>query len=238
MDILTIDCKRINSDNLFIKNNSVIFDKESAKKYFKNIPKVSAVTFLANSNFTYDKIINFDNLLAQESVDFVFETIVKKYGYNIWLLIADGSWQSNTRIVQYKKLWKRCPENWHVFTFENRSNEIIIKNNDQIKYAGILGVEKDDFLKSISIVRENSACALFASHTSSVDSIDINKLFEKAFPNVNESHINWLSFSLYLCDKNEIAIRLAGSLDEREASIDFILATSFYETITQRGKLG
>ncbi len=223
--IMTIKFSKIISSDLSLANDSFNFNQpEHILKMTKLSQKLSALTLLSEEfDLPRDmRLLDEHNL---EKANGILQAKVLK-GWSIYLFITNSGWQRASKIISYKKLWKTVPSNWNIDSFVCRSNEITFFNENDIRFAGLLKVDFNSLLKAIEIVRDDFSCALcLSSKEDFMSDRNITKLYKAAFPLIKgreQEQIDWESLLLHLALKNDLAIRVSGSYDERCAALNFI----------------
>jgi hypothetical protein len=221
---MTINVTTIVSPDLFVTNDSVMFDRQRALQYSPTIPQLGAITFVASKSHACNSIEELVVACAKKATSFVWNALDKEY--RTWLFVSDGPWRPATRIARHQRLWKRHRELLDCSGVLRVGQDVEIESTGLIRYAGLLEISGDAFVQAVQLARTNSACAIICSKRPNVDSeASVQSIFFSAFPEVEGSpqvSINWMPLALYLCPQMDIVIRVNGLYDDREAAVDVI----------------
>lgn len=80
---------------------------------------------------------------------------IKKPSFEVWLLIGTSSWQPNTRIVRYNKLWGALmARGFKLPTWKESMKEVIIESDKKLKIFGmarLVDFNIEDIVKILSM---------------------------------------------------------------------------------------
>lgn len=86
-------------------------------------------SILSIGSFRYDALLSV--------FQFVHNVIIKRLpGYNIWLLIGDSTWQPDTRIIRYYRLWGGLKARGVEILPASRSHEVLHESEGKLKFFG------------------------------------------------------------------------------------------------------
>ena len=232
-DIMTTDTNvsQFITYNLFNISDSA-FHRLDASKYIKNAKEINAITIVSRKTAVTDDL----SFLAQACSKHI-NPFFEKHGLTdhvLWLFAVHGPWQPKTRIIKYKKLWKSNPQFKPFVHLAKKSDEIEIESDKGLRYAGMVKLKNDSLSQAVELLRNDSACCIIASDRPEISSSNsINDLISLAFPNdkhgFKSTSINWLNLAAYLCSKRDFVIRVFGSFDDRDATIDIMFKKWLFE---------
>jgi hypothetical protein len=222
---MTTDVIRVSSPDLFAPNESLLLDIERARRLTRSVPPIAAVSYVVKKSSPFENLSTLMDACAQCVANVIYDNTGLD-GYRVGLLVANGTWQPPSRLVKYKKLWKKRSEIVEAIRPSTINDEVMFERDNEIRYAGLLVVKRDRFAHAAQIVREIGACALLASKRDDFGtSEDITALFSAVFPpvhGVNDTSVDWLSLSLRSCPLGDIVVRASGLFDDPDAAIDLI----------------
>ncbi len=218
--------KKLLAPDVFAENECVVFDRARASKMTSLVPDIAAMCIVTTELQLPREMELLDKANADYVAPLLFDNQLINDGYKIWLFASHGPWQPNSVMVNHNKLWKSFPSKWTLDNFL-LSREVMLESSEGIRFAGVAEVSKNSFLTPIQILRSESSCAIIASKRDYVDSErGVVHLFNSAFPTNNgvpQTRIDWLSLALDCCSLEDVVVRVSGSWDEREASLDLIM---------------
>lgn len=201
-------------ENIFLDKSWSLFNVKDAP--LNSI--IGAISFEKNINYK----INFDSLklnLFQES-NFVIDYL-NEHNYKYWLFITDTVWQDNSRIIQYKKLWKRFPTINKQFT--RKSSELKKVFDGKVKYSGMIEIDETNLLGALNILQMQQSSIMIASKNINFNKLEnIEFIFDSCLPNSeNEINYSFLVSSVCQNDNDEVVIR--SYVDDQFMTIDFFM---------------
>jgi hypothetical protein len=150
-----------------------------------------------------------------------------------WLLVGDDSWQPNTRIVKYNRLWRilakrvQLPEGL-------RSEEFMIQSEEGIKYFGFIECKDIESNTLIELLKTERSCTLLASM--GTDLSEQLKSIARTGWSRTTTFRPPLQILQMACQADLLVYQLVGDFDDREkgsaligkaSSIDMIFGTKF-----------
>lgn len=219
--------QKLIADNLFIKNDCLWFDRAKASLMFGAVPPpLAAVCIVSGEPELPREMELLDKACAQTAAPLLYANERLGENYNVWLLLAHGPWQANSVMVKHRKLWRSFPSAWQLDDF-HLCSEFMVASHKGVRFVSVAKVNQAGLFTASQMLRSESSGALILSQSNYCDSRDdVMRLFNSAFPGsdgVAQERIDWLNLSLACCPLNEIVIRVSGSWDEREASLDLIM---------------
>jgi hypothetical protein len=221
--IMTTNIRKIVSPDLFVENDSILFDRRRAAALVESVSPLGAIT-LVNSESASETLGMRAIACGRGAVSLV--SSVLGTDYRLWLFVADGPWKHASRITSHHKLWKNHRDLVEYDAVLKIGDEIEIVSDGLIRYAGLLEISCNSCDKAINSVRTNASFSMIFSKRPNVDSAQgVRSIFSSAFPKkdgVEQVAVDWLSLALGLCPQSDILIRVSGLFDDREAAVDVI----------------
>lgn len=219
MEIRTIVAPDLFSENEVLRFQSQRLQSESRK------PEIGAASIVVEEKKLPRDLKTLDKVCAENAIPLIFEnTFLTEYKF--WLFLAHEPWQPKSAMVRHKKLWKSLPTSWNLDCLQ-LFPEIMIESSEGLRYFGIAEVKKETFYNATQILRNTRAGAIVLSKRNYGKSeSEVIQLFDYAFPKKNElpqNAIDWQNLSIGCCPAHDIIVRVSGSWDEREVSLDLIM---------------
>ena len=212
--------------DLFVKNDCLSFDKAEALRLTGVATPLSAVCIVTAEPQLPRELELMDKACVEAAAPLLFDNERLSGNHKLWLFLAHGPWQANSVMVKHRKLWRSFPSAWELGDFQ-LCGEAMVQSRNGVRFAGVAGVSRQGLFTATQILRSTNSGALVLSERDYGESqADWMRLFDAAFPSadgVPREHVDWLSLSLACCPSNDIVIRVSGSWDEREASLDLIM---------------
>lgn len=212
--------------DVFVKNECLSFERTRAVQLVRTVPELAALCIISTELQLPRDMKLLDEACAVEAQPLLFSHPRRDQDYRLWLFAAHGPWQSKSVMVKHRKLWDSFPSAWSLADFR-LNDEIMIESDEGIRFAGVAEISPAGLFVATQILRQESACAMILSKRTDVHSEDgISDLFNSAFPlqhGTAQTQVDWLSLALHRCPLEDIVIRVGGSWDEREASLDLIM---------------
>jgi hypothetical protein len=218
------DIHKVLSPDLFVENESILFDRRQAAAFVEDIPLLGAVTLIAKDSESSEMLEGRAIACGNEAMSLVRS--VYNEDYRLWLFVADGAWKPASRIARHHKLWKFHRDLVQSASILKIGEQVPIESDGLIRYAGLLEISCRSCDKAINAVRTNPSFSMFFSKRQNVDSVEsVRSLFSLAFPKkdgIEQIAVDWLSLALGLCPQDDILLRVTGLFDDREAAVDLI----------------
>lgn len=221
---MAIDIKILVSNNLFENNDSILFHYGDAPGPKSRIPAMGAVTFLA-SRAGLQVIL--EDLVVHCGLECLGQfSRFSENQYRVWCFVADGAWQTPTRVTRYKKLWKYHRDLLQTPGINEVGEEFEFEDEKGTRYAGMVEVSGEALIKAIKLVRRHASCTIILSRRQEIAcEKEVRGIFQSAFregTTVPDGKINFLSLSIRLCTQGDASLRVWGFFDDLEASVDLI----------------
>ena len=221
---------RVIVHDVYRPNDVYNFDREKVLQYRRPV-RIGAISYVSRpTTWTTDvseDVARMDRACADYARPVIFGDWAVSQGLSVYLFCAHGPWQPKSVMVQHRRLWKDLSESWQLANFQ-LSSEVIIESDRGLRFAGIAKVGPDEFFTSTQILRSEPSNGLIISSRDIMTSeADIRRIFEAAFPisikEVRETRLELLNFVLTLCPLGDIVVRISGTWDEGETSIDMFM---------------
>ncbi len=230
-DIMTIRSRKIFSSNLFEENDSFILSDDSYSCAPELQGNISALTYISESVEGGVSTAELDEENAKVAKSDLVKSLFS--GYELYLFASDSIWQPATRITRHYGLWKRLKKLHKVLEAINDrdfSQEHVKEGSEGLQFSGIARLGIDNLDLGIALVRDNIGFQLYLSkHSLAFESERVGNYFEVAYLkelSFNGSPFNVDSFIAELISNNSALVRVAGSGELAECSIDIIASSS------------
>lgn len=221
---MVIEVRKHVSENLFVENESILFDYRRVAQQMSTIPSLGAVTFVAKRRDFSVSLRDLSIACGNEALSFVRRTL--RETWQAWLFVSDGPWQSATRIRKYRKLWKNYPDLIAGDANVHMNNEVAMEAEGKVRYAGMLEIVDENYERAIDFARLNPAVLImFSKHRDIDNEVFIEHVFRSAFPKskgIEETRVDWMTLAVALCPQEYLLMRVSGCFDDREAAVDLI----------------
>lgn len=220
---MTPEVSRIMSPDLYVDNESLVFDHDRAESLCRPAPPLAAVSFVATTEGLPERLPELARACGDEAASFVAALSSPRQG---WLFVADGPWREATSLVLHRRLWKNRVSLGESQVGGRRSEEVAIRNGRNVRYAGVVEVTPELMDQAVDIVRTDHACAIiFSSRVDMTDPANIETIFRTAFSSAGGGggmDVDWLALAVSLCPRGDVLLRVSGLFDDREAAVDLI----------------
>ena len=219
-----MNIRKIVATDLFSENEILQFQSQLLQQANKQ-PEIGAIGIVVEETKIPRDLKVLDKICAENAIPLIFDnTFLTEY--KLWLFLAHEPWQPNSAMVKHKKLWKSFPTSWNLDCLQ-LFPEKIIESFEGLRYFGVAEVKKETFYNATQILRNSRSGAIVLSKKNFGKlEFEITHLFEYAFPknnNLPQNAVDWQSLSIGCCPSRDIIVRVSGSWDEREVSIDLIM---------------
>lgn len=221
---MTTSVNRTTSPDLFVENESLLFDRARASHMSDTIPPLAAITFSAEKSTMLEDLKDLASACGKDAVFLAKSKMGKEF--RVWLFVSQRPWQPANRIVRHRKLWKDYRELIESGGIVNVSDEVEVSSEVGIRFSGVLEVTGSSIESALELVRTNPACAMICSKRQDIDSqVSVRSIFSFAFPKkdgIEQVQVDWMTLALGLCPMGDVLIRVSGQFDDREAAVDVI----------------
>lgn len=220
-----ISIKREIYSNVFDGSEWPLFDKEKSGADIDTLPLLSLVSFVAWSPQGLLNRAMLDQACATSLLSLLFASRMQDQNWKAWLLVAHRNWQPKNRITLYKKLWSGFLGT-EMQGFE-RHGEYKIESAEGARWVGLTQVTAENFLSAVRLMRRHGRALLVSQRENIFLEESARFLFCAAFPKhkgIEQGNVDLATLSLNICPLGDIAIRLSGSHDDKESSLDCVLS--------------
>lgn len=218
--------QKLVAGDLFVENDCLWFDKARAQRLTGVATPLSAVCVVTAEPQLPRELELMDKACVEAAAPLLFDNERLGEGHRVWLFLAHGPWQANSVMVRHRKLWKSFPSAWDLDDFQ-LCREAMVESRAGVRFAGVAAVSRRGLFTATQILRGANSGALVLSERDYCESEDdLMRLFNAAFPGAAgapQEQVDWLSLALACCPSDDVVIRVSGSWDEREASLDLIM---------------
>lgn len=218
--------QKLVAGDLFVKNDCLWFDRDRALRLAGVETPLSAVCMVTDEPQLPRELESMDKACVEAAAPLLFDNERLSEKHKVWLFLAHGPWQANSVMVKHRRLWRSFPSAWELGDFR-LCGEASVESREGVRFAGVAAVSRQGLFTATQILRGSNSGALLLSERDYCETEDdLMRLFDDAFPSVNgvpQGQVDWLNLSLARCPSDDVVIRVSGSWDEREASLDLIM---------------
>lgn len=141
----------------------------------------------------------------------IFSLIIEKLPeLRLWCVVGDSAWQTNTRIVRHKKLFKRLKARGVEIAHANNFIEEIIECDGKLKFFGAAQLSELAIESVVSLMAEESCSYLIAVPVK----FEIHTLISRGW---DASEAIDTSFLCRVVENNGLVLKVIGSFDDPES---------------------
>ncbi len=175
-NIMTIKLNINVISDVFKDKNWIIFSNKNENSDIT----ISLFEVISSSDNFSHSIESLDDNCAKITSKYVFNKLSLS-SYTVFLFISHSAWIKESRISNYKKLWKSLPDNWNIKSL-SLGNEYLFRSDKRIKYAGIVKVNKQTYRNALNLLRLSQSNLMVLTHYNNYDSEEkVSKIFNLAF---------------------------------------------------------
>jgi hypothetical protein len=176
----------------------------------------------------------------QRSVDIITEKIsplLVNKGYTLYLFVADDIQSSPSRLIMYRKIWKKLEASWNLDGFKY-GPELLQESDNSRFFISIAEIDRSNLITALTLQHNLIGRSfLFASHKQDVlEEKNIISLFKtafnsnKKFPMFNNHNKTVDYFNLFFkyCPQEDIFFRIGDSSEEM--AVDVILKSDLFKS--------
>lgn len=194
---------------------------EEYKKNEANLSKIHSIVINAEAVISYEDVINFLRLASAEIYKMFSEPSISEY--YCYIICKQTIEDENSKVHNYKKVWKYLVKEWAMDTFR-LGEEVKIKKYNDLSYYGIAKTDIksiEQALKMISL--KPSKFAVFISCRDIKLSAETTKeIVDRTFVPVRKLlSVSNYNLCTYLCDKGDVVVRWGESSNEIEIALMF-----------------
>lgn len=180
--------------------------------------------------------------IAEASKSILLARHGRHVGPHLWMFVADGPWQDDTRVASYWKLWRYLGREGIIWPESQRGAEIAAHSPNRIRYASTGLVDGTTFDAAMAIpFRRLCTSFMLVSADDFLSEASVFSLFETAFPRLAdgspETHVDWGRLIQFRAARGDIIIKRAGLFDEFAWSVDLFARTDVLEQFFKHEEL-
>lgn len=142
---------------------------------------------------------------------FIFILIVKKMPkFKLWCIVGDSVWQSDTRIIRHKKLFKRLKDRGVEISHANHFFEEIVELDGRLKLFGAAQLSELSIESVVSLMEEESCSYLIAVP----EEFEVHALICRGW---NASESIDTRFLCKIVENNGLVLKMVGAFDDPES---------------------
>lgn len=142
---------------------------------------------------------------------FIFSLIVKKMPrFKLWCVVGDSVWQSDTRIIRHKKLFKRLKERGVEISHAAHFLEEIVESDRKLKLFGAAQLSELSIESVVSLMEEESCSYLIAVP----EEFEIHALICRGW---NTSELIDTRLLREIVESNGLVLKIVGAFDDPES---------------------
>lgn len=156
--------------------------------------------------------------------------------WQIWLLSCHTTWQPNSRIVSYRKLWKSLEARGLKLPKGYRTKELEFKTDEGQRWFGGIEIETDEISLVGPIINDEPSSIITAFPKGTVP--DLKAVMDAGWISLRDSRlIGWTSIATMICEVKGLLLRPFGEFDDILIGIDILttwsLATKIHEVLVR-----
>jgi hypothetical protein len=199
-------------------------EEEATKRLFASLPCIGAFRVVCKELDLPRDSEQMIQACLDAAQSLIFPQAPSLKGYRLWLFLAHGVEQPDSRITRYKKLWSGIEQQYGVGIFR-RELEVEIVSDEGLRYATLTELTIENFFIGMTLLRERRSSALFLSPLLETPTeTSITALFWAAFQQekgLPTASVKWPQLIAHRCPLGEILVRAGGSWDERKYYLEF-----------------
>jgi hypothetical protein len=212
------------------------FDKNEAVEIAGLLPELSALSIYGIMDEDFEDKEDF----FQNTVDIITEKITPLLdkGYKLYLFVADEIQTSPSRLMMYRKIWKKLDGSWNLDGFKY-GPELLQESDNSRFFISIAEVDISNLITALKLQHNHiGRSVLYASNNTDVlEEKNIVSFFETAlnsnnkfpmFSNLNKT-VDYFSLFFKNCPQEDIIFRIGDSSEEME--VDLIFKKEIYEKL-------
>lgn len=168
--------------------------------------------------------------------------ILEKYesikDYKLYLFANVEIKNKNSKIENYKKVWKLLQSRWKLEGFD-MGTEIEMRSDGKVFFSSIAEFKDENLSTALEIVASNPKIySIIASKRESIlSNKTITNIFEMAFNRKNKymDEIDYFNLSIHLCQQGDMVFRWGESSEEAEIAI--ILRSDIFRHFNYYGRI-
>lgn len=211
-------------------NNEVLWTEDSATQRMLKEKKLSAISFEIEDASETDQ---------KQLLDWIIKKLNQNESFIGWLLVCDGAWVKDNRVVQYYKIWKFLKMKGLHLIGEERLEEIAIKNNEKVRYFSALKKPECSKTNLNFLLREGSGrfgrfTLFFVPKKKFFTNIElVRKSRPLAFVKESDDAIQWSQVASIICGNENVLVRPFGFFDDKKSGFDLLFHRDLLEPLSE-----
>ncbi len=161
-------------------------------------------------------------------------------GSHLWMFLADGPWQDDTRLANYWKIWRYLRREGIAWPESQKGPEIVSRSGSCVRYASTGLVDSTNFGPAMTIAfRRLCASFMLVSADDFLSEPGVLGLFNTAFSRLTdgsaETHVDWGRLIQFRAARGDVIIKRAGLFDEFAWSLDLFARPDVLEQFCKHG---
>ena len=190
---------------------------DSWKEVFSQGPAVSALTVKPNERSLHGTI--------EASQDVLIKGRSGVPDYRMWLFLTSQSWQDDTRLASYWKIWKGLSREGIAWPEALRGPEHAVRAPRRVRYTTTALVTDVEFRDAMTILFQISLDSfILISASDFLSESSVSELFDSAFSVLDDGHhetrVNWGRLIQSRASQDDVIIKRASLFDEFAWSVD------------------
>ena len=177
---------------------------------FRHVPLPVRETIAGASWLVADRSPHDTLLFASRYVSDLIER--KLPHYTTWLFVGHSTWQPDTRIVRYRKLWGSLKAQGIDLAAPSRSQEVMVKTDRGLKFFGAIRLSEVPIELAVKALL-TERCSYFVGLPKELNP---QQLLEKGW---SSKLLEDSAFIARVCQLNGLLIKPVGEFDDREKGI-------------------
>ncbi len=136
--------------------------------------------------------------------------MARRTGYEFSLLAGNETWQPNSRVVKYRKLWGALKFSGIDIPGEARSSEICVEDVRGLKFYGRASLSRELYDIAVKVLFAERACYIVAVP----EGIDFDGCLKSGWSGKLQADIELVRF---VSDKRGLVFKRSGDFDDQEA---------------------
>ncbi|MBY7903823.1 hypothetical protein KW530_21600 [Vibrio fluvialis] len=196
---MTIDIRTVSTMDVFKENETYNLSESSQPLNLK----IAAIRWLLSSR---------NHLEARILVlRLIFNLIVEKLpGLRLWCVVGDSAWQSDTRIIRHRKLFKRLKARGVEISHANNFVEELIECDGKLKFFGAAQLSELAIESVVNLMAEESCSYLIAVP----DEFGIHALISRGWSSSGPIDTRLLC---NIVENNGLVLKVVGAFDDPES---------------------
>jgi len=147
----------------------------------------------------------------------------------LMLFVATPFWDQHNVVSRRRGVWGRDDLRW-LPPAASRSNDVEITRESASRFAGLAKIEAASFLDACEFLRTHESSFLFISSRADIDDERVRAMVLEVFP-TGAPNVDWGSVVAQVGNEAAACVRVSGSFDDPEISIDVFMSADVFVTL-------